>query len=329
MDFLWENRMHSVIAIIVFLILFIPTLIVGISYYQSFNSNLTKRVFDQRETVASLTASAISLKIRQLTAITQTYASQPGVIADVAAGNWDNAKSIIINLQDDPHNYDYFIGRFLLLDTHGNVEVAFPGIANEGIGQPDDALSEWKTPILEDGANSFVTDVFQRSVYPKINHIEILVPIRKNSLIVGVAEITIPINDFSDYGKDINIGDDGFAYVIDRLGHIITHPKYSADGPIIDYSSLPVIQKVMSGQSGTAIVYNPIESVERAVAYEPVPTYGWGIIAQEPVNEAFETRDGILHEIIHLILLLGFVELVAVCGVLFLLRRERREHGDA
>lgn len=329
MHLIFKNQRTLIVGIIVFLAFFIPTLIVGIFYYRNFNENLTKQVFDQRETVASLTASAVRVKLQQLTAIAQIYASQPDVISDVAAGNWDSAKSVIINLQNDPKNYNYYIGRFLLVDVQGNVQVAFPGIANEGIGQPDNALNEWKAPILENGADSFVSDVFQRSVYPKNNHIEILVPIRKASVLVGVAEITVPINEFSDYGKDIDIGSDGFAYIVDRLGHIVTHPKYASDGPIVDYSSLPVIQEVMRGQSGAAIVYNPIERVERAVAYEPVPVYGWGIVAQEPVNEAFETRDGILRNVIYLIVFLGLIELVAVCGIFFLTRRRNREYENA
>ena len=213
MTFFSGNRKNIVAAGIVFLVLFVPTLLVGIYFYRSFDRSLTDRVFNQQKTVASLTASAVGLKLQQLTAILQTYASQPEVIADVAAGNWDSAKNIIINLQNNPQNYDYFIGRFLLLNTQGNVEVAFPGISNEGIGQPDSALDEWKTSILENGADSFVSDVVQRSVYPKNNHVEILVPVRKASVIVGVAEITIPINEFSDYGKDIDVGSSGFAYI--------------------------------------------------------------------------------------------------------------------
>ena len=46
------------------------------------------------------------------------------------------------------------------------------------------------------------------------------------------------------------------------------------------------------------------------VAYQPVPTYGWGVIAQEPVNDAFATRNAILHDIIFLILAFSFVELL-------------------
>jgi hypothetical protein len=326
MNFLFSNRKNLIIGSGVFFILFISTLIGGILAYQNIDQKMTKQVFDQRETVASLAASAIELKLDQLIAITQTYASNPDVIATAAVGDWSGAKSIIINLQNDPKNYNYFIGRFLLLDTQGNIKVSYPGIANEGIGKPDDALAELKAPILQNGADFFVSDVFRRSVYPNNNHMEILVPIRKGSVLVGVVEITVPINEFSDFGKDVDIGNVGFVYIVDRLGHIITHPKYSSDGPIVDYSSLPVIQNLMQGQSGTAINYNPFERQERAVAYEPVPVFGWGVISQEPVDEAFAARDGILKNIIYLIITLGLVELISVWIVLFLLGHNHREN---
>ena len=321
MKIIFSKKKNVVIAIVVFLVVFIPTLVAGVFYYQNVNTTLTKQAFDQRATIASLAASAIRVKLGQLTGIVQGYATQPGVIADVAAGNWDGAKSIIIDQENDPRNYDNYIGRFLLLDTKGNVKVAFPGIASEGIGQPDDAISEIQGPILEQGADSFVSDVFQRSVYPKNNHIEILVPIRKNSVLVGVAEITVPINALSDFGTDVDITTDGFVYVVDRLGHIISHPKYASDGPIIDYSSIPVVQKVMQGGSGAGIAYNPIEHQERVFAYESVPEYGWGVISVEPVNEVFATRDSILSEIILFIILISFIELIVVGGVLFLASR--------
>jgi hypothetical protein len=323
------SRRDIIIAIVVFLVLFIPTLVAGILYYRSVSATSTQGVYDQRETAASLAASAVRIKLQQLTAIVQIYASEPEIIADVAAHNWNGAKSVIMNLQNDPKNYDYYIGRFLLLDTQGNVKIAYPGISSEGIGQPDDAISEIKGPILENGADSFVTDVFQRSVYPKNNHIEILVPVRKASVMVGVMEVTIPINEFSDFGKDIDIGNDGFVYIVDRLGHIITHPKYSSDGPIIDYSSIPTIQKVMQGQSGATIAYNSIEREERVAAYEPVPTYGWGIISQEPVSGAFATRDGILYSVIYMIAALGALELISAGSILFLLRHPHHHDDDA
>jgi len=329
MNTIFAEKKNIVIAIVVFLVVFIPTLVVGVFYYQNVNTTLTKQVFDQRATIASLAASAIRVKLGQLTGIVQGYATQPEVIADVAAGNWDGAKNIIVNLENDPKNYDYYIGRFLLLDTQGNVKVAFPGIASEGIGQPDDAISEIQGPILEQGADSFVSDVFQRSVYPKNNHIEILVPIRKNAILVGIAEITVPINALSDFGTDVDITTDGFVYIVDRLGHIITHPKYASDGPIVDYSSVPSVQAVMQGKSGAGVAYNPIEHQERAFAYEPVPQYGWGVISVEPVNEVFVARDNILRSVVYLIVLISFIELVAVCGIVFLMRHHHREKDNA
>lgn len=328
MNFFPEKKSIAFFAAIAFLILFVPTLTVGVLNYQSIGADMTKQVFDQRETVASLAASSVRLKLNKLVAIAETYASQPGVITDAASGNWNGARNLIIDLQNNPANYDSFIGRFLLLDKHGNVTVSFPGITSSAIGNPDVAIAEFSAPILQGNEDVFVSDVFQRGSSMNSNHIEILVPMRRASTLVGIVELSIPINEFSDFGKDVDVGDYGFVYLVDRTGHIISHPKYSSDGPIIDYSSLPIIQKLISGQSGVAINYNPFERQERAVAYEPVPAYGWGIVAQEPVAEAFAPRDSILQYIVYLIVALGLVELVAIWSILVLLGHKHYDRNE-
>ena len=165
--------------------------------------------------------------------------TDPGIIAGVSDGDWPAAKAALVALGNNPNNYDYYIDRMILLDASGTVQVAYPGIAPAGIGKTDDAYNEWYGPLVQNGAASYVTDVYTRSVAPQTNLVEILAPIRNAGTLVGFFELTIPINEFSDFGKDADPGSTGFAYFVNRVGDIITHPKYSSDGPIINYSSLP------------------------------------------------------------------------------------------
>lgn len=313
-----------VFAIVLFLVFFIPSLCVGIYYYQQINKSMTDSVFAQRETIAQLTASAVQVRINKLIGIAETYASGPGVAQSVVAGNWTKAKDDVINLQNDPLNYDYFIGRFALLDSKGNVEVSFPGISNDGIGKPDEGLSQFEGPILQNGVASFVSNVTRRAVYPHTIHIEIFAPIVQASATVGVVEVSIPINEFSEFGTNVDVGDEGFVYIVDGLGQIISHPKYSPDNAIVDYSSLPVVQSVIQGQSGAGISYNSIEHQEVVAAYEPIAKYGWGVVAQDPVSDAFANRDAILQDIVYIIAAAGAIELIAALFILVFLTRKKK-----
>jgi cache domain-containing protein len=315
-----SNTSKSItIALLVFLVLLIPTILVGLYYYQAIDTNLTNVVFAQRETAAGLSASALKVKLDQLAAIDERYAADPTVAQAVAQGDWNSAKDAIVNLQNISGNYDYFINRTLLLNTSGTIEVAFPGISANRIGQQDVSFSEWQTPILADGAPYFVSDVFSVNNAPRTNFIEIVAPIKQGTQIVGLADITVPTNEFSDFGKDVDITDDGFVYIVDRLGHIVSHPKYASDDPIIDYSSLPIVQAVIAGQSGSGISYNPIEQEMRAVAYEPVPVYGWGVISQEPTFEAFASRNEILLDVVYAIIAFCVIDALFAGMILYLL----------
>ena len=296
-------------GLLVFVILFVPTLIFGIYYYGQIDQNLTQQVYSQRTTAAALSAGAISAKLTGLIMLADKYATEPSLISAMSEGNWVGARQAVSNLENNPGYYNYYIDRVYLDSPSGTVEAAYPGITS-GVGVPDVAVQEWYQPIVGEGQGSFVSDVFKRYATSTTSFVEVLVPVKSADTVVGVFSFTVPINEFSDYVADVNIGSTGFIYIVDRKGHIVSHPKYPSYGPIVDYSSLPVVQAVMAGQSGQGTFYNSFEQQNRVVAYQPVPTYGWGVIAQEPVNDAFATRNAILHDIIFLILAFSFVELL-------------------
>jgi hypothetical protein len=80
-------------------------------------------------------------------------------------------------------------------------------------------------------------------------------------------------------------------YVVDRNGQLATHPGLPSAGKIIDYSAVPVVQKVLRQQSGVEIMVEPMKKDERVAAYAPIAGLGWGVIATEPVKSAFATRE--------------------------------------
>lgn len=314
-------RKNLLISGALFFVLLIPILGVGVHEYRTFDTNITQQVFLQRTTVASLAASAIKLKLDSLVKLDQLYATDPDLSSAVAQANWTKARSIIAILLQDKAHYDYYVDRILLLDASGTVQVAFPGISQEGIGRPDDAISEWYGPIVNNGDASFVSDVYKRSVSPRTNSIEILVPIKQGTVLVGVAELTIPINEFSDFVSDTSIGSTGFIYIVDRNGHIISNPQYPSRGPIVDYSTVSIVQSVMHGESGAELFHNPIAQQDRVVAYQPVPIYEWGVVAQEPSSDAFAPRNTILKDVLYTIISFCLIDLIASSLVFYFLSR--------
>ena len=80
---------------------------------------------------------------------------------------------------------------------------------------------------------------------------------------------------------------------------------------------MPVVQKVLRGQTGVETTFNPIENDQRVAAYAPVLGIGWGIIATEPTRTAFARRDENLRR---LVILYGFIFLIS-CVLAYVILR--------
>src|SRR6185437_4726276 len=232
-----SNSSAAVISGLLFLVLAIPTVLVGMYYYQIFNTSMTANVFSQRQALASLSATALQFKIEQLVNIADNVASNPAVVSNVEHGSWVAAKNNIKDLLDSPANYNYYVDRLFLMDTTGTVHAAYPGISTSSIGSTDTAFHEWAAPILSAGQAWYISNVFIGKNAAN-DYVELAIPIKNSaSFIIGVLGARIPTNNFSDFGKDIDVGSDGFAYFTDRLGNIVAHPKYASYGPLVSYAS--------------------------------------------------------------------------------------------
>lgn len=325
-----HQRGKLIISLVVFLALLIPTLAVGYYYYKSLETDLTNRVFTQQKTIAGLAASSIKIKLDNLVNIAALLASQKTLASPMAEGRWADAIGAVESLSNNSSFYDPSIDRYLLINTEGNVMTAFPRLrSTTSTPGKDVSLDEWYTYLKNGQGNYFVSDVYQRIAMPKINVVEVVSPVKNGSRIVGFVALQIPINIFSDFGKDVDAGTNGFVYFVDRLGHIISHPKYSSLGPIIDYSGVPSVVKIMNGEEGVEILYNPIERQERVTAYERVRVYGWGVVAQQPVADAFAARDSILKQTSLSIAAVSLLDFCIAFLVFYVLRRLKKHEQAA
>jgi hypothetical protein len=290
---------------VVFLIL--PTALAGLYYFRESGTNLTNAVLEQRQVLADLSASSVKVRLDSLGGIAKSFAGAEALQTLVRKGNWHGAILAAEDLSNQSSFYDPFIDRIVLVDSMGTIQAAYPEL-HGSIGEQDVGFQEWEKPLLG-GEAFYVTNVYKRLAMPRINVVKVVAPVRTAEKIYGFVLLQIPVNNFSDLGKYVDVGRDGFAYFFDRLGHIITHPKFSSDGPVVDYSSVPAVNKAIHGGHGVEVLYNPIEQQERVSAYEQVPGYGWGVVAQEPATEAFVNRNGILLGIALLTVILCFAEL--------------------
>jgi hypothetical protein len=293
-----KKKKALVISAIVFVVLFVvPGFLFGM--YSRLYATLTNQVLTQQQTLADISAKAVKVKVDRLVNIAFSLASSTQLVADAKGGRWTSAIDVARDLENNVDFYDPFIDRTIIYEVSGTQEAAYPALTG-GIGT-NASGSSWYGALIGGNANSYVSSVTVRLSLPRVQVINIAVPIKSGQSIIGFVVLQIPTNSFPEYAASVSLGEYGFAYIVDAKGNVITHPKvFSDNSEVINYSSVLQVQKVMAGQSGTDIVVDKGTGEKSVVTYEPVEKYGWGIIMQELYSEAFSTSPEILFGILFL-----------------------------
>jgi signal transduction histidine kinase len=152
----------------------------------------------------------------------------------------------------------------------------------------------------------------------------IAVPIKGDAGdVIGILVLQTDLEEFFTWAMEIEIGPGGFVYVVDSKGQLAFHPEYPAQGEIISFLEVPAVQRVLLGKSKVEVTYNPIEKERRVSAYVPVE-FGWGVIAQQPVETAFEFKYTQMNRI-----LIGYALILLFCTLVLWLAihvlRQRRQ----
>lgn len=135
----------------------------------------------------------------------------------------------------------------------------------------------------------------------------------------------LSLTDAQDAIANVDVGENGEAYVVDREGRLIIHRDPTRALGLIDLSNLSQVKAVLragaarSGQEPEISVgRDPFSSGEVLTATASIPTLGWHVFVQQPIGEAFAPLySSILRTAI--LLIVGVV--LAVLASLILARR--------
>ena len=100
----------------------------------------------------------------------------------------------------------------------------------------------------------------------------------------GMLVIGVSLQKIIDRIAKTKIGTTGFAYVVNKNGKILMHPDSSLVENPPDFSTLAPVKAAIGGQSGS--VEYVFQGQEVLAGYSYVPTTGWGLIVQQPLDEA-------------------------------------------
>lgn len=111
-------------------------------------------------------------------------------------------------------------------------------------------------------------------------------PIIKNDKIVGVLGGSIDLSILSVLIAQTDLGEGGYAFIVDDSGKTIAHPDTSLVDVMLDFTFLEPVADVIKGNNGTKKY--TYEGVEKLASYIYMDKLGWGIIVQVPEEIALK-----------------------------------------
>lgn len=314
------NRTFWVVRKTLFLFPFFSILLVASVNYYSVYKFLTQSALERRQAIVHFAGVALKERFDRITEVGVSLASRLQFRALIQEGKWDEALQILKNA---PENFPY-IDRIFLADPKGVEMADMPHL--EGTVGKDFAYRDWYKGVTK-AWKPYVSEVYKRAITLD-NIVTAAIPIKADDgSVLGVLVIQIKADVFAEWSRSTYTAPAGFLYFVDQKGHVVAHPKFSPEKDIVDFSSVPVVQRLLKGEAGVDVAYNPMEKEVRVVAFERVPGYGWGIVLQEPTRTAFKFRNYTLFCLIGaygLILLLNYFLIVFILKI-FEVTQEHRQ----
>jgi signal transduction histidine kinase len=280
------------IQVAIFLGIVSPVILIAAFAYNSTYQDLTESALARRKSIASLASTALEQRFNRLTDVGVSLATRVRFRQLVSEEKWDEAIEILKGVREDFP----FIDRVFLADPTGTLMADTPALPE--VRGKNFSSRDWYRGVSHNW-KPYVSDVYQRAAAPRHNVVAAAIPVKaEQERIIGILVLQVQLNALVDWSNSIDIGPSGFVYVVDRKGQLATHPGLPSSGEILNYSSVPVVQKVLRQQSGIEIMFNPIERDERVAAYAPIPGIGWGVIATESTQTAFAQRNEHLNQLL-------------------------------
>jgi len=253
-------RMRWSHAAVLLALVFTGIILIAWQSYRTIDHELTAAALSRRGAVSDLAAATLSEKFDHLVDVSISLATRVRFRQLVAARQWTEAIAI---LRDAPRDLP-FIERLFLTDVEGTLMADVPELP--GVRGKSFAYREWYKGISRNW-RPYVSPVYQRAAAPQLNVFAVAVPIRNDDgKVSGILVLQVRLDTFFGWLKAIEIGPEGFAYVVDPEGQLAFHSKFPGRNEIVKFSAVPAVQRVLRGSRSVEVTFDPVE-VERIVFY--------------------------------------------------------------
>ncbi len=272
-----EKRWRVIIAGI--LISTVPVISLSLFIYFEVTGILENLLIKESEMSAIIGANHIEERLSNDISFGRAYAARRNLIAALKKGDKREISRHLKNIIDTSNS----IERVFITSQKGIQLAAYPEDPFT-IGK-DFSHRDWYKGVSKNWS-PYVSEFYMRMAQPQRYLFAIAIPVKtEEGSVAGILVLQPKDNYIKDEVSDIHVGD-GFAYVVDKKGNLIYHPRYPMDR-IVDFSHVPVVQKVKNGLKGVGRLKDPIRNEPVISAYTPIKEWGWGVIVERPEKAVF------------------------------------------
>jgi signal transduction histidine kinase/CheY-like chemotaxis protein len=169
-----------------------------------------------------------------------------------------------------------------LIDPEGREQLHLSRFAMDAIGSGKDFSDDLKFIEALAGRTFYGSIYFHRKSEP---YMTVALAGARRDTGVAVAEVNLKL--IWDVVSQIHIGRRGHAYVVDGSGRLIAHPDISLVLRNTDLSGLAYVQAVRAGADYFGEPARDIEGRRVLTAHAAIPSLGWLVFVDLPLDEAF------------------------------------------
>lgn len=246
--------------------------------YRDIDKELTAVSFLQREANAQLMAVTLEERLDRLMGIAVSLSNHTQLQTFVAQKRWTDTIGLLHGVARELPQIEHLF----ITDARGILKADSPALP--GVRGVNMSHREWFQGVSRD-RQAYVSPAYTRTAIPQINVFAVAAPIKQvQGDIVGVLVLEIRIESLLERILSLDLGPEGFSYIIDSRNQVAFHSKQLKRKDIINLPVTPTLERLRSGKHGVSIAFDPMEQEESIQAYAPIPRYGWGVVIQQPTR---------------------------------------------
>ncbi len=293
-----RNRLIVRLLLSHILLAAVPILIVGWVLIGAAQRSIQSTVAGGNQALALRAADEIGLYVRNALGIIREMAATPSM---TGMDRWN--QDFIIN--NAKRRNDIF-EKLSVLDREGH-EVASTAFAQTG------AWTSREPSFLQAiEGREYISPVFISE--DRLPVITVSEPITKFDATVGVLIADVNLKNMWTLVDSLALGERGQAYVVGANGILIAHTEKRRVYSQEHFGPLRIVQNVLAGREGYQ-VYADWNGEQVIGACAPVPMLGWGVIIQQPTEEAFALAARMRMDIV--LLIGGSIILASIVALIF------------